>query len=62
LELGLWPFRGSRPMTKGGGGGLAHGELDGPLTGDQAATRRSGDGGRWWRVRACSGSMLRCKR
>jgi hypothetical protein len=37
---------------------VAHGELDGPLTGDLVAARWPGDRGRWWRVKACSGSLL----
>jgi hypothetical protein len=37
---------------------VVHGELDGPLTGDRVAVRRPGDGGRWWRAKASSGSML----
>jgi hypothetical protein len=41
---------GRRPRA--GEGGVAHGELDGSLTGDRAAARRSGDGGRWWWVKA----------
>jgi hypothetical protein len=56
LELGLWPFQGSRPMTKGRGGVVAHGKLDGPLTGDRAASRRPGDRGSWWWANSCGGS------
>jgi hypothetical protein len=37
---------GRRPRA--GEGGVAHEELDGPLTRDLAAVRWSGDGGRLW--------------
>jgi hypothetical protein len=54
------PVLGRRPRAREGG--VAHGELDGPLTGDQVAARRPSDEGRWWRVKACGGSALLCER
>jgi hypothetical protein len=49
---------GSRPVTKRRGGCVAHGKLDRSLTGDWSAVRRPGDGGRWWRPKACGESTL----
>jgi hypothetical protein len=34
---------------------VAHGKLDGPLTGAWAVVRQPGDGGWWWRPKACGG-------
>jgi hypothetical protein len=41
---------------------MAHGELDGLLTGAQATARWSGDGGGCWRPKACGGGVLGGKR
>jgi hypothetical protein len=54
------PVLGRRPRAREGG--VAHRELDGPLTGDQVVARRPSDEGRWWRVKACGGSALLCER
>jgi hypothetical protein len=60
LAYGPFEALGRRPRAREGG--VAHGELDGLLTGHRAAVRRPGDRGRWWRLKACGGSMLRCER
>jgi hypothetical protein len=59
-ELVLQPLRGSRPPAKGrGGGGVALGQLDEPLTRARAAVRWSGDREGRWRPKShgggCSG-------
>jgi hypothetical protein len=49
-------------MAKGRGGGVEHGELDGPLIRAQAAARRPGDRVGWQWLNACSGGVLQCER
>jgi hypothetical protein len=45
-----------------GRGGVAHRQLDEPLTGAQAAARRPDNGEGWRRLKAHIGGVLRCER